>query len=386
MIWTPRGNWRHAFVHYDGNGSSYTGNSDTKHIDGYAAKTGNSNFDFPIGDGIHERISGIYNPSAGIFKSAYFKKDPQAGTTGISGSSPSAGPFMGGLINSSSREFWDIDGTASSQFKLASLNNVPGYSDWSNNFSSYTASDIAISAWDGSWEYLNINAIPASFTDDGGFITAVATNPDNGNVAFSGNPFSAYSWGLKGGVLPLRLLSFNSRANGCTVQLNWNTSNEVNTSRFLVEKSANGISFIPAVEVGAKGSMIINNYSVELNQPEALNYYRIKMIDLDGKYSYSVVINAKTDCGAAGNFFSVYPNPVSNGMAVIKLITEYKGNATLTMINANGQEVLKKDMTVTAGVNTISLGLQHLPKGNYVISFLSEDGRSISETRKIIIK
>ena len=388
MIWTPRGSWKHAYVHYDANGATYTGNSDTKHIDGYAAKTGSSNFDFPIGDGVYQRISGLVSPSNGTYKSAYFKKNPQSGTTGISGSSAGAA-MRGGLVKISTLEFWDIDGNASSQYKLTALNSVAGYSDWSTDFPTFAPTDVVIAAWDGPWENLSINATPGSMNVDGPFnSTASPTNPDVGNSWGSNLPFSAYTWGVKVWGIPLGLQLTSFKANGieCAAGLTWTTSNEKNMDRFDVEQSSDGNSYKKVIEIKAKGGNQDNFYSMTVNQSAPINYYRLKMIDKDGKFTYSPVQGVKINCTDNGSYFNVYPNPVTNGETILRFKNQYRGIAYVQLINAAGQQIMKKAINLINDVNIIPLQLHAFSKGIYIIHLLSADGTSISATQKIILK
>jgi hypothetical protein len=389
MVWTPRGNWKHAFVHYDANGASYSGNNDSRHIDGYAAKTGNSNFDFPIGDGIRQRISGLSSPANGTYKSAYFNTNSQSGTTGISGSSAAASPLNGYLVKISSREFWDIDGTGASQYKLTALNSVAGYSDWATDFLTFVTSDLQIAAWDGMWENLSINTAPASLASDGPFIsTANPTNPDNGNLFGTGLPFTAYTWGVSVWPKPLNLnlISFTATPGGCSADLAWVSSNEINTDRFEVEKSSNGINYYLADIVKAKNGTGTNNYFIKTDQPENTMYYRLKMLDNNGSFSYSQVQQVKINCKAADNYFTVYPNPVTNGIAFLNIRNEKTGIASLSVLNAFGQQVLKKEIIINSGENKSMIELNHLAKGTYLIQMITADGSKISESQKIIIE
>lgn len=389
MIWTPRGNWKHAYVHYDANGASYSGNSNTKHIDGYVAKTGSSDFDFPIGDGIRQRISGLSSPASGTYKSAYFKQNPQSGTIGISGSSTAASPMLGALVKISTREFWDIDGTAASQYKLTALNTVAGYSDWANDFVTFLPADIKIAAWDGAWENLSINSTPASLNADGPFISAaVPTNPDIGNAWGSGQPFSAYTWGVSVFPVPLtlKLLSFTAIAGECAANLYWTTSNEVNADRFEMEQSNDGINFSIAGIINAKNGTGTNNYFITINQQEKTKYYRLKIIDHNGQFTYSPVQIVRTNCGQAASYINVFPNPVRNGFVFISFISDKTGNANLLLVNKTGQLVIKKNLPVTAGGNIIKLEMNQLSKGIYIIQLSYADGKMIAQSQKIILE
>jgi hypothetical protein len=213
-VWTPRTAWRHAFVHYDANGAAYTGAgapnaASILQIDGYASKTGASAFTFPIGDGIYLRNSALSTPASGQYKSAYFAKNaPDNGTTGISGNAATtdgAANCNGNIRKVNRTEFWDIDGTAQSQFSLYALNSVAGYSNWGGaiNFSTYTAADVVITGFD-KWENLQITGTPTAFANDGAFTTTVATTPDP--------LYSAYTWAVAK-VIKIKGTVFND-ANG----------------------------------------------------------------------------------------------------------------------------------------------------------------------------
>ena len=388
MIWTPRGNWKHAYVHYDANGATYSGNNDARHIDGYAAKTGSSNFDFPIGDGTRQRISGISSPSNGTFKSAYFKKNPQAGTAGISGPSTAATPLRGNLVKISSKEFWDIDGTAISQYKLTALNSVAGYSDWATDFITFAPADLVIASWDGVWENLNINASPASFAVDGSFITsATLVNPDAGNSYGTGNPFSAFTWGVTVYGIPLsvKLRDFKVIAYRCAALMSWTTQNEVDADHFEVEQSQDGINYQKINSITAKGSIRENVYALAINQEVSPSYYRLKMVEKNGQFNYSPVQKVNTNCAITDSYINVYPNPVTNGQTVLNFKIQYAGLANVTIVNATGQVVMKKTVMVNSGNNIVPLELNNLSKGLYLINLLSAGGRTLGEIQKIIL-
>jgi hypothetical protein len=389
MVWTPRDKWKHAFVHYDANGATYTGNNNSRHIDGYAAKTGSSDFDFPIGDGVYQRISGLSSPANGTYKSAYFKLNPQSGTTGISGSSAAPSPLNGGLVKISTREFWDMDGTGASQYKLTSLNSVAGYSDWTTDFLTFVTANLQITAWDGMWENLSIDTPPASLTTDGSFLsTASPTNPDLGNSYGTNNPFTAYTWAVSVFPIPLslKLLDFTAVADHCAAKLGWTTSNEINIDRFEVEQSNNNINYHTAEIVNAKNGTSTGTYSIKINQQLTTNYYRLKIIDKTGPIIYSPVREVKINCIVDDSYLTVYPNPVRNGILNINFKTNNSGVANIWLSNAAGQRVMDKNIFVTTGSNNLSFGIKNLPGGFYLLHLQSANGNRIGQPQKIIIE
>lgn len=114
-------------------------------------------------------------------------------------------------------------------------------------------------------------------------------------------------------TLPLELTAFTAEAvDKRTAQLNWTTQTEINSSHFMVQRSIDGVRFTTIGQVSAMG----NTTSAEryvFRDTEAFtgsNYYRLKMIDLDGSFAYS---DTKTVAFAGeGEQLLVYPNPATD--------------------------------------------------------------------------
>lgn len=159
-------------------------------------------------------------------------------------------------------------------------------------------------------------------------------------------------------TLPIKLSSFLVSPVGKTVRLNWTTSSETNNQKFEIERSIEGNEFIKIGEIkGAGNSTKTENYVFEDNSPmlTANNYYRLKQIDFDGKFSYSVVRNAK---------FKIKSMTLVNTL-VDKVLQVYINNqllTELTIYNINGQVFYK-----TAVQNYANIDLSNLVAGIYMI-------------------
>ncbi|MEM7657849.1 MAG: PQQ-dependent sugar dehydrogenase, partial [Bacteroidota bacterium] len=96
---------------------------------------------------------------------------------------------------------------------------------------------------------------------------------------------------VTGQVLPVEGLRFTAVQAGNQVQLDWETLLEVNTSTFVIERSADGQSFEAIGEVAAAGnSSELTTYQQWDEEPlVGLNAYRLKQIDLNGAFSYSAL-------------------------------------------------------------------------------------------------
>lgn len=131
-------------------------------------------------------------------------------------------------------------------------------------------------------------------------------------------------------ILGLDLKSFDVTAENNIVNLSWETLNEVNVKSFEIEKSYDASNFSTVGSVSAK-----NINAAKYSYQDALNasvaHYRLKMMDIDGKYSYSQIV--KVSNTAAGSV-SIYPNPASNNLNIS--VSNLKAISSYTIINSLG--------------------------------------------------
>ncbi len=178
-------------------------------------------------------------------------------------------------------------------------------------------------------------------------------------------------------VLPVNISSFNAKlANGRT-QLNWTVGTEDNVNRYEVERSTNGVDFIKVAEVNASNA---NKYNtVDVTPQVGLNYYRLKSVDNDGKFSYygslqTVKVNALTSAGV-----KVYPNPVKGNQINLAMGDLAAGTYQYKLINSSGS-VAQQGMVTYDGTKNISLTTT-LPAGLYVMHL---DNGSVKVAVKLI--
>jgi len=215
------------------------------------------------------------------------------------------------------------------------------------------------------------------------FITAANTEIipyDNGYYAeFSVGSFSEF-WLNNGGTngitpLPLDLLSFEAIKQNKTAHLVWTTQNELNTARFEVERSANGIQYAAIGTVAALNNGNRNNYQLPDLQPlPSQNYYRLKIISLDGSYQYSPV--RRIDFSSAADDLIIYPNPVT------QQVLNIAASAICTrafVFDAAGKLVKQFDLQ---GRNNL-LNLQGIAKGVYQLKVVSANS---VQTKKFLIE
>lgn len=191
----------------------------------------------------------------------------------------------------------------------------------------------------------------------------------NGNAAISNNIFTGGrgdGWSavvLPLGPLPVKLLSFTAEYAGTAHLVKWVTSEEVNTRHFEVQRSANGTQFETAGSAPPIGSPASGGtYSFRVEHPfTGNNFYRLKIVDLNGSVEYSSIVLLKNDLGVQ---FSVYPNPAASMLNVRLSSTGTNLSVPAVLYDAAGKRVLQ--LTLKPGlVNSISL--QNITAGMYTL-------------------
>jgi hypothetical protein len=165
--------------------------------------------------------------------------------------------------------------------------------------------------------------------------------------------------------LPLILNNFSVKADKCIAHLNWSTSSEINFDKFEIEKTeANNAKWKTIGTVTVHGNSSTNSTyyfkddNIFMNNKVVM--YRLKMIDIDGSYMYSNVLNALVECDDQN--LSVYPNPVANGKLNVGLNSADNVEAILTSVT--GQ--LIKKIILKNGINNIDVS--ELSNGVYILS------------------
>lgn len=177
-------------------------------------------------------------------------------------------------------------------------------------------------------------------------------------------------------VLPVKLLTFMAKRDGKVNKLNWSTSNEVSVDRFEIERSTNGGEY-NSIGVVRAGS---NSYTFTDNAPLTRNYYRLKMIDKDGSFTYSPIRVVNN----SGSFYvSVYPNPVNDKLQV-NIESDKKATLQMQVLTQDGKAVLSATWSVNEGSAIKTINTSTLQSGSYFLRITSADKeRSVVKFNKL---
>jgi Secretion system C-terminal sorting domain len=181
---------------------------------------------------------------------------------------------------------------------------------------------------------------------------------------------------LSSAPLPVILIAFTGEKKESTVLLSWETAQEINFQKFIVEKSNDGISFYEIASIAAANISTGKKYELTDNNLSSINYYRLKMVDIDGKFNYSEVI--KINFGNKTEI-RVSPNPAS-AMLTIHFNNVQPSKMLLQLVDMNGR-IIKEESINT---NTTKLfSLNGIAKGLYYLKLI--DGKEVI-TKKIIVQ
>lgn len=185
-----------------------------------------------------------------------------------------------------------------------------------------------------------------------------------------------------GGPVDVKLSSFTAKLAGNNGMLTWVTEQEVNNSHFEIERSEDAIKFEKRGTVAGAGnssSKLTYNYTDPLNTAAKVIYYRLKMVDMDGKYIYSKIIAIRIGGTITTENFSVYPNPFITDIKV-RLTSQEDVNATFRVLSFDGKELLARKVAVQKGENIVVLkDFGTLAKGNYILEVTTATDKFISK-------
>jgi predicted esterase len=180
-------------------------------------------------------------------------------------------------------------------------------------------------------------------------------------------------------LLPVNYAYFNGENDGNKNVLSWATTSELNSARFDVQRSIDGVNFTVAGAVTAKGGAVLTTYTFDDNNAiPGLTYYRLSQVDKDGKSTLSKTIsinNRKT-----GLYIEQYPNPAhdnltitiqgnTNGVMHI-IIADMQGKAIIQQQWQKDQSLLKKVVNVGALQNGVYQMIVTVGQDKQVSSFV----------------
>jgi hypothetical protein len=170
-------------------------------------------------------------------------------------------------------------------------------------------------------------------------------------------------------ILPVSLTDFTATKTASRkVDLRWITASEVNSSHFIVQRSADGINFSDIGRVTAAGNNSVSRtYNLTDQRPlPHTNFYRLSMVDIDTRSKYSQVL--RVEMGIEG-IVNVYPNPFGEMITVSGLKTGITSRLRIT--DMSGKVVYDRQSAAAS----VQVNLAYLPAGIYSVEI--SDGKKV---------
>ena len=296
-------------------GSSYNGDADGRHVNGWVKKTGSTDFIFPVGNGTVERTIALNNLSASSeFNVKHNSVTPD--TDQIDVILSAIDPY----------EYWEITKVTGGSATVT-LN-------WDNSkisFPNWQIERIRATGYDGS-----------NWMDIGG---TASGNSSNGSVSSNNvSSFNKFTLGSQIIPLPLMLISFSAKYQGSYTLLNWKTDGEQNVDHFTVERSDDGIHFYSVSQVAARNSGHTEIYHTQDNKPvNRIAFFKLLSVDKDGRSKSSFIVTVR-DADTHDNLV-LLTNPVHNKVVLVAA-GKTEGSFDCVLYTIGGELVQKNKLQI----------------------------------------
>lgn len=299
--------------------ATFTGGNDLSFVDGPLVRNtnGTAAYDFPTGKiNLYEPVSVTpATTAAGVYSAEFFPFASPAGT------------IAAGLTAIATDEYWNIGKTSGPDAQVTLMYRADN--TWSSG-SPTTPDNILVTQWNsGTWEAENGTTLPGN--------TGSGMTPVTSKILTS---FTSFTFGYTQiAILPVRLITFKATKVNDAIELSWTTSSEVAFARYELERSADGRSFykLGSVPANNNGTFVKTYNWLDKDPLPGTNFYRLKMVDIDGMFKYSIVV--KTDVPVNRKLL-VYPNPVTDHTIRLQMAGQLKGNHLIDLYSVQGEKVM----------------------------------------------
>ncbi len=187
--------------------------------------------------------------------------------------------------------------------------------------------------------------------------------------------------------IPVTLGDINGRLTDNGALIEWSTYTEVASRSFDIERSVDGLTYQTIQSVASAGnSNSVKKYSYQdLHLPSTASvlYYRLKMVDMNGKFEYSRILSLKP--ALTTYIDNVFPTLLSkNDWLHVSIVSNKVQEATISIINSAGVKVATQVQPLVKGQNNFMLnGLRMANTGIYVVNIKAGN---FTESRKVAVQ
>jgi Secretion system C-terminal sorting domain len=178
---------------------------------------------------------------------------------------------------------------------------------------------------------------------------------------------------VTGSTLPAIWKDFVVQIKGNNAYLNWKTTNEYSVGFYSVEHSLDGLAYQEIGKTNAINAAGLNNYSfTHENLLAGKHYYRVKLVDVDGKYQYSATRTISI-AGKIQERIVIKSNPVKTNQLDLIIDVSKNTRGQISIISLQGKIIQTLERNLAEGSNHISADVSSLPGGTYLIKVAFND-------------
>jgi len=172
--------------------------------------------------------------------------------------------------------------------------------------------------------------------------------------------------------LPIELTFFEGRKDGTNVLLNWQTAAEMNHKGFEVQKSSDSFSWNDIGFIAGQGDgTTLRSYEfTDTNPFNGINYYRLKLIDLDNRVSYTDTVVVQI--AKVNGDIQIAPNPIAQTINIQGMTND----APFEIYDTTGKSILK------GSTSNLQIDASKLAKGVYILQINSLNDQFIKKIVK----
>lgn len=169
-------------------------------------------------------------------------------------------------------------------------------------------------------------------------------------------------------ALPVKLVELTVSENNGSNILQWKTASEINSSHFIIQRSADGVNFDNISSVTATGySSSLRSYSfTDYTLHSAINYYRLIMVDKDNSKEYSNIVFVKQGTDNDLDILAARLSSAANSLSVT-VAAKQKESALISVIDNTGKILLNERVTLQKGMNFLDKTIQRTAQGIYYV-------------------
>lgn len=215
------------------------------------------------------------------------------------------------------------------------------------------------------------------------FWTSTNVSAANPYAVYNGELVNYWSRGYAGSCrcikesspLKITLSGFKAVNEDSWNRIDWKIESEGGSAVYVIERSNDGRNYKVLSTVYSKGIPALYSYR-DASPENGINYYRLKMTDVDGFASYTTVVNATVKI-IGSLTIEAYPNPVNEKLTLNIKGTPGKGGQ-IVITDVTGRFICKVEVV---GLST-QIDMSHLPTGIYVIKYADDDQTCNIKVRK----